>query len=121
MLALAIPASRVEAVVGRCIAEGLCLIAVGGRQGQVIGCLCLSSTDVAGEWVIDAVAVVAVQQFRGVGRLLIREAIARAGAEALLAETDRDAVDFYVRCGFSIASLGEKYPGVERFACRWSR
>ena len=35
----------------------------------------------------------------------------------LNAETHRDAVDFYKRLGFDIESLGEKYPGVERFWC----
>ena len=35
------------------------------------------------------------------------------------AETDKDAVNFYKRYGFSIISLGEKYPGVERFYCEY--
>lgn len=37
--------------------------------------------------------------------------------DQILAETDRQAVEFYRKYGFSIASLGEKYPGVERFRC----
>jgi hypothetical protein len=28
-------------------------------------------------------------------------------------------VHFYERCGFQAQSLGELYPGVERFACSW--
>lgn len=36
----------------------------------------------------------------------------------LIAETDRDAVEFYRKYGFEIHSLGEKYPGVDRFHCR---
>jgi hypothetical protein len=119
VLSLALPASRVETTVTRCIADGLCLIAVVGRQ--VAGCLCASSTGVTGEWVIDAVAVETERQLRGVGRLLIREGIARTGAKVFLAETDGDAAQFYAQCGSAITSLGEKYPGVERFACRWSR
>jgi len=35
----------------------------------------------------------------------------------IAAETDKDAVDFYKKYGFKALSLGEKYPGVERFAC----
>ncbi|MGX7264269.1 GNAT family N-acetyltransferase [Enterococcus crotali] len=35
----------------------------------------------------------------------------------LVAETDNDAVGFYKKYGFEIDSLGEKYPGVERFNC----
>jgi ribosomal protein S18 acetylase RimI-like enzyme len=57
----------------------------------------------------------------GVGTSLLQEAIARCHAEVVLAETDGDAVDFYIRFGFEVTSLGDKYPGVERFACRWSR
>ena len=33
------------------------------------------------------------------------------------AETDIEAVDFYKKIGFQTVSLGEKYPGVERFKC----
>jgi hypothetical protein len=35
----------------------------------------------------------------------------------LEAETDSDAVGFYRSCGFTVLSLGEVYPGVERFRC----
>lgn len=35
----------------------------------------------------------------------------------VIAETDQHAVEFYRKYGFSISSLGEKYPGVERFRC----
>ena len=33
----------------------------------------------------------------------------------IVAETDHDAVGFYAANNFAITSLGEKYPGVERF------
>lgn len=36
----------------------------------------------------------------------------------LVAETDADAVGFYRHSGFEVMSLGEKYPGTERFSCR---
>ena len=39
---------------------------------------------------------------------------------SLLAETDHEAVGFYARLGFRIESLGEKYPGIERFRCLWA-
>ncbi|MCC2686381.1 MAG: hypothetical protein K0R75_3280, partial [Paenibacillaceae bacterium] len=38
----------------------------------------------------------------------------------LFAETDRDALRFYQKMGFTAHSLGEKYPGVERFKCLYS-
>lgn len=37
----------------------------------------------------------------------------------MIAETDKDAVNFYKKKGFKITSLGEKYPGVERFKCEY--
>jgi len=40
---------------------------------------------------------------------------------SLEAETDADAVSFYERCGFAITSLGERFPGIERFRCIWAR
>lgn len=58
---------------------------------------------------------------QGFGTELIRSIVGAEGLTEMLAETDRDAVGFYKRCGFSIESLGEKYPGVERFACRLSQ
>jgi len=52
----------------------------------------------------------------GIGRQMlqaVREAIPHRFR--LVAETDSDAVGFYIANGFLAESLGEKYPGVERF------
>lgn len=53
---------------------------------------------------------------RGVGRRLL-DAVREAtpGRRRLVAETDSDAMGFYVANGFVAESLGERYPGVERF------
>lgn len=62
----------------------------------------------------------AVQQKRrgkGIGKGMIAEISKAGGIKTLTAETDHEAVGFYRNAGFTIASLGEKYPGVERFAC----
>jgi GNAT superfamily N-acetyltransferase len=52
----------------------------------------------------------------GIGTHLLA-AVRRAVPAGLpiVAETDRDAVGFYAANNFTITSLGEKYPGVERF------
>jgi ribosomal protein S18 acetylase RimI-like enzyme len=55
----------------------------------------------------------------GFGRGLILEAIAMFKPSVVQAETDEEAVDFYRSIGFEIKSLGEVYPGVERFACSY--
>lgn len=34
-----------------------------------------------------------------------------------MSRPNTSAVDFYRGCGFRVRSLGERYPGAERFAC----
>lgn len=56
---------------------------------------------------------------QGLGRAIIRWLTDEIGLTRLAAETDRRAVGFYRRLGFSITSLGDaRYPGTERFACK---
>lgn len=51
---------------------------------------------------------------------MVNEFIKTKKIVRIKAETDKDAVGFYKKNGFSITSLGEKYPGVERFECIFS-
>jgi ribosomal protein S18 acetylase RimI-like enzyme len=55
----------------------------------------------------------------GFGRGMILEIIEEMNPTRIVAETDEEAVEFYRRNGFVINSLGEKYPGVERFRCTY--
>jgi hypothetical protein len=48
---------------------------------------------------------------------MVSELIEEFQITHLEATTDSDAVGFYRRSGFKIESLGEQYPGVERFRC----
>ena len=68
---------------------------------------------------IRHIAVIPEAQRSGLGRRLIDGIRERASLRELSAETDADAVRFYERCGFTVRSLGERYPGVERFRCWW--
>jgi ribosomal protein S18 acetylase RimI-like enzyme len=55
----------------------------------------------------------------GVGSRLLAEVRRSAPPGApIVGETDNDALGFYSATGFVITSLGEKYPGVERFHLR---
>ncbi|WP_307555718.1 GNAT family N-acetyltransferase [Paenibacillus sp. V4I5] len=54
---------------------------------------------------------------KGIGSEMIHEFIKTKKISRIKAETDRNAVGFYKKIGFTITSLGEKYPGVERFEC----
>ncbi|MNY68257.1 hypothetical protein D3C86_2059900 [compost metagenome] len=51
----------------------------------------------------------------GFGRGMLLEIIEDMQPTRITAETDEEAVQFYRNVGFVISSLGEKYPGVERF------
>ncbi|GAC43247.1 GNAT family N-acetyltransferase [Paenibacillus popilliae] len=53
----------------------------------------------------------------GFGRGMILELIHQEQPDIVTAVTDEDAVDFYRNIGFTIESLGEIDPGVERFTC----
>lgn len=57
--------------------------------------------------------------YRGVGfgRGIILELIELKNPNAIVAETDEEAVEFYRNVGFSIHSLDNIYPGIERFKC----
>jgi ribosomal protein S18 acetylase RimI-like enzyme len=68
---------------------------------------------------IKHIAVLPNQRGQSVGSKMIRFVCEKHGLSLLSAETDRDAVEFYRNYGFEIVSLGEKYPGVERFRCEY--
>ena len=85
-------------------------------DGQVTGVIGLQHM-APGEAVIQAIAVLPSHRGQGIGRQMVRQVWARFGLRRLTAETDKDSVEFHRPCGFAITSLGEKYPGIERFAC----
>ena len=69
------------------------------------------------EGVIRHIVVNPDHRHIGLGRAMIAAACDQFGLQVLTAETDRDADGFYRRCGFEVQSLGELYPGTERFCC----
>lgn len=78
----------------------------------------------AGFWINDNntlelkhIAVDPEEQGLGYGRGIILEILDLKSPQAIVAETDEDAINFYRSIGFTIESLGEKFPGVERFKC----
>lgn len=90
------------------------------RNGVIVGCIGLELT-FPGYAIIRALAVAPSARGQGIGSHLLRQSIGAFSLTHLIAETDRDAVEFYRKSGFTISSLGEKYPGVERFLCSWTR
>ena len=49
---------------------------------------------------------------------MIKRVCSEFSLTRVTAETDKDAVGFYRSCGFEVESLGELYPGIERFRCK---
>lgn len=84
-------------------------------DGRLIGCVGMEVRLESA--VIRSLSVSASHRGRGVGRSMVEAVLQRTGVSWFEAETDADAVGFYERLGFTVASLGEKYPGVERFRC----
>ncbi|WP_248928535.1 GNAT family N-acetyltransferase [Paenibacillus hamazuiensis] len=88
------------------------------EDGELIGCVGCRM-DAEGNLEILHIAVDPNERGKGYGRGLLLELIEMKNPRTLFAETDEEAVDFYRNIGFDIESLGEKYPGVERFKCTY--
>ncbi|PEP99797.1 GNAT family N-acetyltransferase [Bacillus wiedmannii] len=63
------------------------------------------------------IAVVPQYRHKGIALQMIKEVSRMHQLTYLQAETDDEAVEFYKKIGFQVKSLGEKYPGIERFHC----
>lgn len=79
----------------------------------IIGVIWLSEYAVE----LKHISVKSSNRRQGLGKEMINEFIEEKHIKRLEAETDKNAVSFYKKIGFNITSLGEKYPGVERFKC----
>jgi ribosomal protein S18 acetylase RimI-like enzyme len=89
------------------------------EEGELIGIVGFAMNE-TGELKIEHLAVAPDFRGLGYGRGLVLEALDKKKPALLTAETDEDAVNFYRSIGFEIESLGELYPGVERFKCIYS-
>lgn len=90
------------------------------RNGLFVGCIGIQIID-ANSCEIKQIAVSPLERRHGIGKRMIDFIYMEHSLELIFAETDQEAVDFYKNCGFTITSLGEKYPGVERFYCKLNR
>jgi ribosomal protein S18 acetylase RimI-like enzyme len=80
---------------------------------KLVGCIGVKFLN-EGEYEIKHIAVEPKHRGKGLGHKMIDNI---GYCTRITAETDQDAVLFYKKLGFEITSLGEKYPGVERFRC----
>lgn len=61
------------------------------------------------------IAVAPQYRHKGIALQMIKKVVTMHQLTYVEAETDNEAVEFYKRIGFQVKSLGEKYPGIERF------
>jgi len=87
-------------------------------EGEIVGCIGIEQISLS-ECEIKHIAVLDDQREKGIGSKMINFIASKYSS--IVAETDYEAVDFYRRYGFSIASIGEEYPGVERFLCQYNK
>ncbi|GGE51509.1 N-acetyltransferase [Pullulanibacillus camelliae] len=86
------------------------------RDDEIAGCIGIEGLSQQ-RCEIKHIAVSPSHRREGIGSQMIRYVFDHCTCVSLFAETDKEAVQFYEQCGFIISSLGEKYPGVERFYC----
>lgn len=91
--------------------------AIAPTPGTSIACIGLEPKG-RDEAKITALAVLPDWRRQGFATSLVFGACEQLGLRALEAETDADAIDFYRAIGFTVESLGERFPEVERFRCR---
>lgn len=87
-------------------------------EGEIVGCIGIEHISLS-ECEIKHIAVLTDQRGKGIGSKMINFMASKYAS--IVAETDYEAVDFYRHYGFFITSLGEKYPGVERFLCQYNK
>ena len=88
------------------------------KDGQLIGCI--GGEQNSDTFIILHIAVTPEERVSGVGSSMIQFILKDSSIKTVIAETDQEAVNFYRKFGFHITSLGEKYPGVERFDCQYT-
>ncbi|OMF17167.1 GNAT family N-acetyltransferase [Paenibacillus amylolyticus] len=85
-------------------------------EEQLIGLIGYEHTG-SNEITIHHIAILPENRFKNYGRGMISQLLEKYNPDTLIAETDLEAVEFYRNTGFVVYSLGELYPGVERFRC----
>ena len=88
------------------------------EEGAIVGIVGIIMDEHNG-LTVKHIAVEPESRGQGYGRDMMLALIELKNPQRITAETDEEAVDFYRNIGFTIESLGEKYPGIERFQCTY--
>jgi len=86
------------------------------EEGRIIGVI---GYEMASPTILKLLHLAVDPPYRGLGygRGMILELLELERPARIKAETDEEAADFFRNIGFEIVSLGERFPGVERFEC----
>ncbi|AFK86105.1 GNAT family N-acetyltransferase [Thermoanaerobacterium saccharolyticum] len=87
-------------------------------DGSICGVIVLDTAQKEKIIILD-IAVSKSSQHLGIGSKLINYVLVCLKPSIILAETDDDAVGFYRKYGFEINNLGEKYPNIKRYECKY--
>ncbi|MGM0877974.1 MAG: GNAT family N-acetyltransferase [Bacillota bacterium] len=87
-------------------------------EGEIVGCIGIELIS-PNKCEIKHISVSPTERGNGIASKMIKYVCEKHSLTFVIAETDKDAVEFYRSYGFEITSLGEKYPGVERFLCEF--
>jgi len=115
LLGYATSFSRIEAEYNKYLQESRRKLYSFQLEGNIMGCIGV-------EWEKDQmeikhIAVLPEGRGKHIGSRMIESLRNKHSPNVIVAETDQESVEFYRKTGFAVASLGEKYPGVERFWC----
>ncbi|WP_391203911.1 GNAT family N-acetyltransferase [Psychrobacillus sp. L4] len=88
-------------------------------QDKIVACIGITFINAA-SCEIKHIAVSPIVRGNNIGSQMIKFVCDKHSLSSIKAETDKGAVKFYEKNGFNITSLGEKYPGVERFFCEYT-
>ena len=109
---------RIEQAVARYQQEDQLQLYGAVEEDEVIGIVGFTM-DEDHNLILQHIAVRPENREQGYGRSIMLELIGLTNPKSIVAETDENAADFYRNIGFTVFSLGEKYPGVERFRCEY--
>ena len=91
---------------------------IGGMlENVLVSAYVLTRDGMANE--IALVAVDPAQRRRGIGRLMLQDALRRSGKRPLVAETDEETLGFWKACGFKLVGRRKHPSGAVRYRVGW--
>lgn len=117
LLSLATSKNRVEKALKRYLNQANRVLYLNYQGHELVGFIGIEKRQEG--IVIAHIGVLETHRHQKIGSSMIDYVVIKYRPAVVLAETDAEGVGFYRRYGFEIQSLGEKYPGVERFNCVW--